>query len=595
MTSSSGRGDAYFGAGAFSAGEILAPFAGEVKKLFALSFVLSALDLSVPLALALIVDGAVGAGVAAAGTGAGFSGPPLASVLAFAALAGLAVALRSARAAGVGRVLGAIGARVDKVVFDRIFRLGIPESGGAEGFFRSVLADMDSLRNALSGSYVTGAMDAAFSMLFMAGAAALAGGAFFIPIAFAAACWAGVFAAGRALAKAGSACRAALWDRDALVSSAIRDMPSIRTMNIAEKLRGMLKDYQSALGAAGQERMAALDRALSVNSALLFGALGALAAACGPMAAEGAMGYGTLAAALVLVSMAFSSVRDLIKYLPECFRFADSMERLSRIVAARVDGARVKSVEEISDGLLKIRSASLEDFGGRTVLSGASFDFSPGRAYLVKAASSFAAARFLKALAGAEPLSSGHVMFDRYDVDELAVASLGAFVRYVPPAALVVDGTIKENLSLFASSRDASFESFIDYRKASAMLGFDKVAAGVPNGYGAVLSASDARLSPEDGKLLSLARAFVGNPRALLFDRPLSGLSEARKRAFLDAVSAEAADRIIIIYSEELLPIKHISLDISDGAIKASPPRDGSADADESAPRAVFRKLFKRK
>lgn len=64
-----------------------------------------------------------------------------------------------------------------------------------------------------------------------------------------------------------------------------------------------------------------------------------------------------------------------------------------------------------------------------------------------------------------------------------------------------------------------------------------------------------ANLSVYQKKLLMLASALVGNPRALLLDEPASGLTKPEVKAFDDILKRVNGERVAIVLIEHILPL----------------------------------------
>ncbi|MDR1008882.1 MAG: hypothetical protein LBL52_01365 [Rickettsiales bacterium] len=575
----------YYDNDTLSASEIVSPFRGAIRSLFLLSFFINALSVALPLALMLAIDGRIGVG---------FGGAGRTGLLALAFLLSFNFLLRHIRASGIEKILASIDNKICRIIFEKILRIPNKRGANMESFFSSVFSDIDAVRSGLAGARIASAFEFPFALLYVGAAGVLFGRAFFIPLALAVIYIA--FAAGciYALASADEGESMAAKERDDLVSSTIHNISSIKTMNLSAKVGRMWEDYQAALSEASHRRGRVLDGVLSANFALYFSGLAVLCVAGASVAARGGMSLGAVLASLLLFSHMFFIVNDFIKYLPEQFRFSNSLLRLSQVMGQKTDAMKTLVVEDITQGDLRLEKAEILDSLGEKIITGASFTFEPGMAYVVKAKSSFEASAFLKSLFGGYPFSSGRAMFDRYDVAEIASSSLKDHIRFAGENPFAIDGTVRENLACFVSggSHEREFSGFISPEAAVEMLGLADVIAGLPNGYDTMLASARNPMGEEGLKLLSLARAFVGNPRVLVFDQPLIGLSRAHAAAFSAAVKNAALERIVIISSAENLAIPKVAVDISGGRVEVAPDDGGE---EEGGMRAQFRRIFGRK
>jgi ATP-binding cassette subfamily B protein len=399
----------------------------------------------------------------------------------------------------------------------------------------------------------------------------------------------------------------ALKERDELVSATIHNLSSFKTLALSDRVRDMWMDYQESIIDNAYKRNYTLDICLVLSFVIYF--LGLVVFSIIGMSAldSGLMTAGALTAALLLFGHSFFLANGFIKYLPEYFKFINSAERLSQVMAEQVEALKTESIDSVSEGNLALKGATLEDGRRNVILADVSFTFKDGSVYVARAKSTYDSSLFLKALLGAYDLESGEVMFDRYDVSRLSADSIKDYIHYSGENYFVIEGTLKENLNCLLSKegRDSAYAGFVDYRKASEMLGLDAVAARLPNGYNTPVDAKTDLLSQEELKLLSIARVFVGNPRVMLFDQPFFGLRKNYREKLISALSQMAEDRIVIVSTLDKDIAKKVVVSIEDGKLttltadafdEAANELAGRARKDGAgADRAIFRKIFKKK
>ena len=369
----------------------------------------------------------------------------------------------------------------------------------------------------------------------------------------------------------------------------------------------MWMDYQESIIDNTYRRNYTLDVCLVLSFVIYF--LGVVVFSIIGMHAidVGLMSVGALLAALLLFGLAFFLANNFIKYLPEYFRFINSAERLSQVMAEQVEALKTESVESVSEGNLVLDKVTLTDGQKRTILADVNFTFKDGAVYVVRAKSTFESSLFLKSLLGAYELEAGGIMFDKYDVSRLSTESIKDYIHYSGESHFVIDGTIKENLNCLLSKegKDSSYAGFVDYKRAAEMLGLDAVIARLPNGYNTLVDTKTDLMSQEELKLLSIARVFVGNPRVMLFDQPFLGLRKNYREKLVAALAQTSEDRIVIVSTLDKDIAKKTVVSIEDGRIttlnadafdEATKEIAGRSGEDESgANRALFRKIFRKK
>jgi ATP-binding cassette subfamily B protein len=309
------------------------------------------------------------------------------------------------------------------------------------------------------------------------------------------------------------------------------------------------------------------------------------------------MSVGSIIASVLLFSYNFFMVGNFIRFLPEYFRFVNSIERLSQAIADQETSAKTDRIEDITDGCLKLEKATVVGEKDEVILNRQTFEFRDGRPYVIRANNTFEGSLLLRSMMGGHNATEGRILFDRYDLDRLQPKSVKDYIRYSPEGYFVIDGTIKENLTcLMSEAADAKkYAGFIGYRDAAEMLGLESTIRALPNGYNTIIDGKTRLLSEEDLKLLSLARAFVGNPRVMLFDKPLSGLSSTSREKLMDAMESVARDRVIIASETEAWPADRIEISLNDGIISAAEKNREEGLPEDGQNRASFKRVFMKK
>jgi len=502
---------------------------------------------------------------------------------------GLAYGFRLVRSRQINNVLRAADEKLSATALDK---LGLVRSRNAASFFTSVFGDLDVMRGALSSNYITSLLDMPMALMLFSATSVLFGRFFFAPIMLAALFGLLAYFAARSLFTMDDKEKLAILERNDKVLELSSEVGSPKDISISERVKTMWRDYQGAATSLGLARGGVLDGyAAAAELLYLLGLafLGWLAYAAG-LSAIASLG------AFLLMSYSFLLVMDFIRLIPEYFKFVAAIERTAALIGAESAGGRTKSIDSLTTGELSIKSVSFSDSRGAKILEGADFVFENGGIYALRAKSSFESSLVLRLLGGSADPYAGKVLFDKYDLAEVSPSSARAFIRYIPQGYFILDGTVRENLECMTdeASADRKFKDYMDYKSASKLLGLDVEVAKLSAGYNTVISRANPKMSEEALKLLSLARAFVGEPRLMLFDSPLSGLSAASRERFSASLEAVKEDRIAIVSGEGRLGATHSEVNIEGGRLVAGRELSAGSDDDGTENRALFRRIFKR-
>ncbi|MCL2439397.1 MAG: ABC transporter ATP-binding protein/permease [Alphaproteobacteria bacterium] len=572
----------YYTQDTFGALDLLLPFRGAVRWLIAVSLFANTLAMSLFFALALAIDGRLEIGFGAEGAvGAAI----MSSLFVFLIL------FMNIRAGMVEKITRRIDEKMCEKTIGRMLKIPFKKGSNIEGLMSAVLADLDQARGFLANSHISALLDFPFIVVFAGGLGVLFSNTIVIPAAIAIIYIIFLSVAAGMLGSAAEGYLAAKLERDEIAHMSIRDISSIKNLNLSQKITNMFKDYQGVMAWEEGKRNRVLDRMMLLSGAIGFFTLLLVGVAGGAMVAGGGMSVGALAAAVMVVLYIHIIATGFLKYLPEHYRFSNSLIRLSELLAQSAGEQKSVRIEEITDGDLQLSDVEIQDNQGSVILKGASYTFTEGMPFVIAAKSSFDAGAFLKLLFGGYKLSAGRVKFDKYDVASLSADSMKDYIRFCPENYFVIDGTVKDNLTCFVSkgATDEDFAGFMGYREVARLLGLDEMVAKLPNGYNTMLSSTNNVLNEEWLKLLSVARTFVGNPRVLLFEQPMQGLSKSAASAFLELVRRVSLERIVVISSSEGIYMPRVVVDITGGEIRAGL---NETEDESGASRSTFRRAF---
>ena len=579
----------YYDNSKYSVSTILLPFRGAIHRIFYLSFLINVLTVLIPLCIMFLIDGKFNLSFNANGM---FNVVFLVSVLGFNFL------FRYVRAGMINYILLNIDNNICMNILDKVFKLPAKKiEKKKEAFWTTLFADIDVIRNGLSGSYIVNIVDIPFVFLFIGVIGILLGKYFFVVLLFLLLYAIFIVFASYVLGIVDDKEKLAIKERDELVSGSIHNLSSLKTMSLTDKIMNMWYDYQKSIIDITYKRNYTLDICLVLNFVIFFLGLVVFSLIGVYLSSVNTMSVGTLVAILLLFALNFYLINSFLKYLPQYFKFINSTERLSQVMAEQVEALKSDEIEDITFADLELNNVSLEDARKNVILKNVDFKFEDGKVYVVRAKNTFETSLFLKSLIGGYDISSGEILFDRYNISNLRADSLKNYIHYVGENYFIIEGTVKENLNCFLSQNDdSSFAGFIDYKEVCKMFGLDEIISKLPNGYNTIIDSKTDLMSPEDLKLLSIARVFVGNPKIMIFDQPFLGLRKVYKEKLIEVFEKFSTDKIIIVSTLERDIKNNVVVNIENEKITLS--TDGgeynSSEEDASENRALFRRIFRK-
>jgi ATP-binding cassette subfamily C exporter for protease/lipase len=205
------------------------------------------------------------------------------------------------------------------------------------------------------------------------------------------------------------------------------------------------------------------------------------------------------------------------------------------------------------------------------IVKNLAFALAPGEVLAVVGPSASGKTTLARLLVGVWPAASGKVRLDGADVFNWDKHELGPHMGYLPQGVELLDGTLAQNIALFADVEPAKV------RAAATAVGLHDFIMGLPQGYESPVGRDGARLSGGQRQRVALARAIYGDPVLVVLDEPNSSLDEAGDAALAAAIlelKARGTTFVVMTHRSSVLAVADKMLVLQDGVMQAFGPRD---------------------
>ncbi|MEV0270039.1 ABC transporter ATP-binding protein [Hamadaea sp. NPDC050747] len=147
--------------------------------------------------------------------------------------------------------------------------------------------------------------------------------------------------------------------------------------------------------------------------------------------------------------------------------------------------------------------------------------------------------------------TSGRILLDGRDMQELDLRSYRTFVSVVPQEPILFEGTIRDNVAY--GLPDVSLERV---REALADANALDFIDALPDGVDTVVGERGARLSGGQRQRLAIARALIRDPRILVLDEATSALDTHSERLIQQALERLVHGRTVFVVAHRLSTIR---------------------------------------
>ena len=221
-------------------------------------------------------------------------------------------------------------------------------------------------------------------------------------------------------------------------------------------------------------------------------------------------------------------------------------------------------------GLIEIEGVSFRYADNLPLLlKGLSLKVEPGKVIAFMGPSGCGKSTLAKLLQGLYKPSEGRIKLDGNDISYLAANELRINFGVVPQETVLFSGTVYENL--VTAHPHASFD---DVTKACKVAEIHEVIERLPKGYQTEIGERGVGLSGGQKQRLAIARAFLKEPKILIFDEATSSLDVATAEHFCATVN-QLRGRATMLFITHALPRNlHVDEIVQIGNSQAS--RDSS-------------------
>jgi ABC-type multidrug transport system fused ATPase/permease subunit len=284
---------------------------------------------------------------------------------------------------------------------------------------------------------------------------------------------------------------------------------------------------------------------IELAGVLLVFALGTVAVT------QGDLTIGGLLVFVAYLSQLYSPVRELSSLANAMFRALAGAERVIELLDERprvVDAPGARPLGPVR-GQIAFEAVSFTYPGGEEpALRDVDLRAAPGERIALVGPSGAGKSTIARLAARFYDPESGVVRFDGVDLRDATLSSVRGSVSMLLQDALLLHGTIRENIAMGRPSADDDA-----VLAAARAAGVDEFVEDLEHGWDTDVGERGRRLSGGQRQRVAIARALISDAPILILDEPSTGLDARAKAALSGPLRNLMRDRTTLVISHDLL------------------------------------------
>ncbi len=190
--------------------------------------------------------------------------------------------------------------------------------------------------------------------------------------------------------------------------------------------------------------------------------------------------------------------------------------------------------------------------GERDALDGITLEIQPGQTVALVGTSGGGKTTLANVIPRFYNPTSGRVLIDGHDTQEMTLASLRAQIAIVSQDVVLFNDTVAANMA-YGFSRDATKEAIEAAALAAHALDFIRA---LPEGFDTIIGENGSRLSGGQRQRIAIARAILKDAPILILDEATSALDNESERLVQEALETLMQGRTTLVIAHRLSTIE---------------------------------------
>jgi len=255
------------------------------------------------------------------------------------------------------------------------------------------------------------------------------------------------------------------------------------------------------------------------------------------------------------VNLAFNPFYQLNEFYRFFKNASVAMKRMKELeeMSPEFEGHGDKILKNVV-GNIEFKDVSFGYKGGRSVLESISFGANAGESLAIVGESGVGKTTLVEILAGYYKLDSGNIFLDGVDISKLKLSWLREQMAIVSQDISLFNESLEKNIKY--AKLDASRNEIIEACKSANAHEF---ILKLPKGYDTIVGERGVKLSAGQKQRISIAMAFLKNPKILILDEPTSALDAVSEMKVSRGIKELVRERTTFIIAHRLSTVRDVN------------------------------------
>ena len=276
-----------------------------------------------------------------------------------------------------------------------------------------------------------------------------------------------------------------------------------------------------------------------------------VAAFGGYFAYQGMITIGVISAFIIYAKQFSRPVNEIASIYGQLQTAVAGAERVFKVMDEDSESAEGKECKLESAASIEFKHVNFSYVPGKPIINDFTLSVPSGKKVALVGSTGCGKTTIANLLMRFYDIDSGEILIDGQNLAEISRPSLRDKVDIVLQDTVLFTDTVMNNL-MYAND-EATPE---DVEKAAKLSCCDKLIENLPQSYDTVLTAAGANISQGQRQLLTIARAFVGDPKILILDEATSNVDTRTEKAIQDAMQLVMKNRTSIVIAHRLSTIR---------------------------------------